>query len=317
MRIRRCYKPVTFYFLILFMALISDSCLAQGKSVDSTRFERRYRQGDEYRYRLTCEEYQNGKWSSTTISICRLRVVADGAGIPYDEVSWLSVKRLSPRDTIDETVSARSVQPYRISLHPKGSLALPKLDHAEMTEPITDFNTFFVAIAPTVGVRTLARVGDSHVMPFAVTGDFSNGKTILTGQDCLLISVKLLNETKQNVYLQTAFLPPSKPCFSYLIGEMSTPVVADTVNNFQMSMPAGDSKVNLQYGREFFYINSHISKADGKIESAEQYNALSLKMKINCDSSYQNCQVVIPFSEERKVKLQLLTAEDGSVNIRD
>jgi hypothetical protein len=103
-----------------------------------------------------------------------------------------------------------------------------------------------------------------------------------------------------DVFLQTAFLPPSKPCFSYLTGEMNTPIIADTLNNFQMSMPAGDGKVNLQYGREFFYINSHISKADGKIENAEQYNALSLKMKINCDSSYRNCQAVIPFPRNER-----------------
>lgn len=81
-------------------------------------------------------------------------------------------------------------------------------------------------------------------------------------------------------------------------------------------MPAGGGKVNLQYGREFFYIDSHIGKEDGKIKSAELDNTLSLKMKINCDSAYRNCQVVIPFSEVRKVKLELVTA-DSVVDNRD
>ena len=149
--------------------------LAQVPNTSKSLFPRKYQPGDKYRYQLTCQEWQNEKWTSTTISTCELTVITDSAGIPWDEVHWLSVRRLSPQDSTDETVFAQSTKPYRISLHPRGGLPMPKLTVAQMTEPISDFNTFFVAISGLLGSSTLKKVGDKYSNSWQIFGDFSNG----------------------------------------------------------------------------------------------------------------------------------------------
>ena len=63
---------------------------------------------------------------------------------------------------------------------------------------------------------------------------------------------------------------------------------------------------NVNYGREFFHINSTIRLADGKIVKADMYNHLNLKVRVNCDKDYKNWQVEVPFEEERKLTLELL-----------
>jgi uncharacterized protein len=280
--------------------------VAQVPNPSKSLFPRKYQPGDKYRYQLICAEWQNEKWTSTTISTCELTVVTDSAGIPWDEIHWLTVRRLSPQDTTDETDFAQSTKPYRISLHPRGGVPMPKLTVAQMTEPISDFNTFFVAISGLPGSSTLKKVGDKYSNPWPVIGDFSNGKNILKGQDCLQTSVDLTGVTKEAYTLLTSFMPPAKPNLTYVTAAVDTPVVADTMNNFQMVMPAGGDKFSFQYGREFFQINSVVARDDGKLLSATMSNLLTLKLQVNCDSVYQHCQTKMPYSEERKLTLTMI-----------
>ena len=105
--------------------------------------------------------------------------------------------------------------------------------------------------------------------------------------------------------LTSSFAPPAQPCLSFLTPDMNTPIIKDTINNFQMVMQLGPEKYLVQYGREFFYINSMVEKSDGKITNATMYNILDLKLKINCDKEYKNCQIETPFSEQRNLKLEL------------
>jgi len=75
---------------------------------------------------------------------------------------------------------------------------------------------------------------------------------------------------------------------------------------FPLVMQAGEGKYMVQYGREYFYANSSIQKSDGKIINATMFNQLNLKLKINCDKEYKNCQFEMPFSEQRNLRLELL-----------
>jgi predicted oxidoreductase len=279
---------------------------AQVANNSPSLFPRKYMPGDKYRYQLTCEEWQNGKWTTTTISRCELLVTVDSSGIPWDEVHWVSVRRYAPGDTTDQSTIAQSMKPYRISLHPRGGLRMPPLTVPQMTEPITDFQTFFVAVSPVLGSVFLKKVGDKHLNPWPIVGDFSNGKNILKGQDCLQTSVELTGEGDGGFTMLTSFMPPAKPNLTYLIPAMNTPVVADTMNNFQMLTPAEGDKLNLQYGREFFQISSVIARADGKLLSANMINRLTLQLQTGCDSTLQHCQPALPYAEERKLTLILL-----------
>ena len=65
--------------------------------------------GDTYRYRLTIDERTNGKWESTTIVECELRVLKDDALVPYDEVRWLSKKTT--------TIVTSIIRTFRQNIH--------------------------------------------------------------------------------------------------------------------------------------------------------------------------------------------------------
>ena len=282
------------------------AAMAQEKPVTNTLFDRTYRNGEKYRYRLRSEQYYNGQWNATSVAVCELTVVQDISGVHYDVVRWVSMRTLSPKDTLDLTKQAALVNPYRISLEAAGKLDLPKITIASMTGPITDLNTFLVAISPKLGSDKLHAASDTFANPKPVTGNFSNGKTTLHGSDCLQTSLQLDKLSVDTALLTTRFLPPAQPCLNYLVPEMKEPVVKDTANNFQMVMPVGKDKFNIQFGREYFVIGSVIRRSDGKLLSAVMNNSLSLQLNLNCDSSYANCQTSFPFLIDRRVMLELI-----------
>jgi DNA-binding MarR family transcriptional regulator len=288
--------------LILGCWLAAFSLHAQNKNL----LARKYRIGDVYRYRLTCEQTQNGKWTSTQVSICTLTVVRDSAGNPNDEIRWDSLWNYTPKDTLNEWANARATKPYRVSLGPGGPMALPPLTDPDMVEPITDFHTFLVAIHPFIGIDSLRKPGDSIANTSLAIGNFADGKSIPKGEDCLATIARLTSLDGTSATLESSFLPPLKPGLTYLLPEMDTPVVAGIPNNFQMVMAAGPQHFHLQYGREYFVVHSTLSTKDGKLQKGDMFNKLTLKMKINCDEHYQQCQAELPFAIERKLILELI-----------
>ena len=305
---QRANKYVSGTWIVALPALlISLHTTAQKKdSLTNTLFGRKYKTGDSYRYLLTTTSWQNEKLQGTTLSACALQVVTDSAGVAYDEIKWLSKKEIKGKDTTDKTAEAIQVAPYRISLDAKGKLSIPAITVASMTGEITDFNTFFVAVSPQLGIAKLSKKNDRYHKAAPVTGDFSNGRDIVKGSDCLDVSLLLQDIDKNTATLLTSFLPPTDSCLQYLAPDMALPVVKDTINNFQMVRPFGNNKYNVLYGREYFYITSIIRRSDGKITGATMHNLLSLKIKLYCGEDYTNCQSTIPFTIERRLKLEIL-----------
>lgn len=292
-------------FLLTFIT-VSAGVLAQDKPIAGDLFPRKYKVGDQYRYRLTTEQLYNGKWNATSVVVMELTVVLDSTGVPFDEVRSLSKKLYMPGDTTNKDAEALGVKPYRISLHPDGTIAIPKIEVPGMTGPITDFITFFVAVGPQSRITTLGKKGDSLVKKEPVKGNFANGKNILYGEDCLAITGYITDVTRDKVKLRTAFLPPAQSCLTFLVDDMDKPVVTGVRNNFQMVQPTSPGKYNVQFGNELFYINSTVSRKDGKITGADMSNTLQLTLRINCDSTYKNWQTEIPFHIQRNLKLELL-----------
>lgn len=304
----RQIRKLTFLFF-LFTCFVSTpcSCFAQNAGLPASRlFGRKYKTEETYRYKLTMEEFHNDKWDHSNIAVCELTVKKDSLGISYDEVRWISKQVLNTKDTIEQNKAALAVKPYPISLDARGRIDLPKIEVPEMTEPVQDFNTFFIAVSPLIGATRLAKKLDSFRVKDPIKADFSNGSNILKGEDCISISVLLKDITKENVLLYTSFMPSNQPCLFFLTEDMTPPVVADTINNFQMVLQTAPEKYLVQYGREFFYIHSTVRKRDGKIIAATMFNQLNLKMKINCDKDYKNCQFETPFSEQRRLTLESL-----------
>lgn len=265
-----------------------------------------YKTGARHQYQLITSFSYNGQPQPSSLAICEVTTGKDPNGIPFEEVKWISLKRIKGTDTTDESATALAVKPYTLSLDSKGSLALPRIDVADMTGPITDFHTFYVAVGPQLGLKQLKKAGDQVIKPDLVKGDFANGKTILVGHDCLQVISSLREITQQQVILKTQFLPPPSPCLDFLLDDMKEPVIKDTLNNFQMVRPGAGGLYNVQYGREFFTINTSIRTTDGRIEKADMHNLLNLKVKLNCDSTYQQCQREVPFKIERNLTLELL-----------
>lgn len=290
-------------FFILCMQIAS---LLHGQQAGQEIFGRKYREGETYRYKLTSEQFYGGVWTGTTVAVCELKITRDINGVYHDNVRWISMQQMRPKDTLNETDRAVKVHPYRISLDPRGKLEIPPIKEASMTGPITDFNTFLVAISPQLSATKLSQPGEIYIHPKPVTGNFANGTTIIKGLDCLQTAVQLDEINPASVVLTTHFLPPAKPCLSYLLPEMDIPVVKDTLNNFQMVVPVGKERFNVQYGREYFVIRSTVRRADGKITSATMSNVLTLKMKYNCNSDYKDCKGEFPSAIERKLVLELI-----------
>jgi hypothetical protein len=291
--------------LIIFLQ-VSLITLAQDKAIAGKLFPRKYKTGDKYRYRLTTEQFYNGKWNGTSVVILECTVITDRAGIAWDEVRSLSKMQYSPKDTLNMDEEALAVQPYRITLHPDGTIAIPKIEVPGMTGPITDFITFFVAVSPQSRITTLEKEGDSLIKKETVKGNFANGKTILLGEDCLAIKAYIIAVTAQEVKFRTRFLPPVQPCLAFLLEDMQKPVTAGVLNNFQMVQPTAIGKLNVQFGNEEFTINTSMNRKDGKIKSAAMSNTLHLSLRMNCDGEYKNCQMEVPFLIQRNLKLELL-----------
>lgn len=299
--------PAVLICFLFSAAIISTPSMSQTKSAtDKSAAPRKYQPGERYRYRLTTDVVHNDVWQSKIISVCELQVVTDSNGIPYDEINWISKKVITAKDSSDHTAEARQVKPYRVSLHPNGQVDLPKIDIAEMTGEITDFNTFIVAISPKLGMTALKKKGDVYVHKEMVKGDFANGKDILKGNDCLAVQASLKEATNKNVMIETSFLPPADSCLHFLTADMTKPVTPDTLNNFQMIKPFASNRYNVLYGNEYFIINSTLQKKDGKLTQATMINRLTLKIKVYCDEQYSNCQSTMPFSILRNLKLELL-----------
>lgn len=66
---------------------------------------------------------------------------------------------------------------------------------------------------------------------------------------------------------------------------------------------SSNDKFNIQYGVEEFKIESHLNSLTGSFDSATMVNSLTLKLKINCNSNYQNCSFEMPFNIVRKIKI--------------
>ena len=279
------------FFLILCLPLFTNS--------QNIKY-RNYKEGEVIRYRLTTESNQGDK-KTRTVSIAELKVVPD-SGYYSEEVRWLSKINYS-NDSVNLDDVAKSVTPYRISMDPKGSVQLPKLDVPEMVGEITDLNTFFVAISPAFNIGKLSRTNAHISKPELVQGKFGDGKLIQKGEDCLKVSVTLLSQDAKYSTVQTQFMPPPKSCLSPLLDTIGKQTF-QAPNNFQMVRKADGDLVNLLWGVESFTIITKIENKTGRIVEANMTNTLTLRMRYNSSQDLQKYAAEIPVTISRNLRLE-------------
>src|SRR5436309_5711351 len=172
--------------VILFLTV---SCITLMQA-QAFHYQRQYQDGEKYGYKLSATTTVNGNFRSKETGISSH--VVSGAGTPVEEVSWISRRAKTPGGEINLDADAKKVRPYRISLHPNGSILLPKLEVPSMTGMITDLNTFFVAISPKAGIEKVYKIGETYLNPSLLYGDWSSADTTPLGQDCAQLKITLL-----------------------------------------------------------------------------------------------------------------------------
>jgi hypothetical protein len=260
--------------------------------------------GKKKKYRLVMDQWYNGKHNSQVVSVCELTTIKDSAAY-YEEVRWLSLLQYKEKDTLLLDTLAAKVKPYLIALDSAGKMEIPPIGIPEMTQPIQDFTTFFVAISQQIGVNHLKQVGDIYEVPTTIKGDLKSGNMILKGEDCFRVKLQYVSKKRKVATIITSFEPPKENCLNYYLPEMSAQVVDSTINNIQMVMSSKD-KFNIQWGREEFIIETRVNTSNGTLLSATMDNPLSFKMKMNCNESYKECGFEMPFKIVRKLKVELI-----------
>jgi hypothetical protein len=107
------------------LACISPGTELSGAQADTYQFQRRYNDGESYRYRVTSKVDRNGKPAGEETAVSLHSVVVPRDGIPFERISW---RELETRDASGNRApegDAEKVPPYEVSLDARGRVDLP------------------------------------------------------------------------------------------------------------------------------------------------------------------------------------------------
>jgi hypothetical protein len=273
-------------------------------------YERHYQEGEKYKYKLSATKKINDKFQSQEIGISSH--VVSLIGTPAEEVSWISLRSKTPGGETNLDEDAKKVSSYRISLHPNGSVLLPKMDVPSMIGMVTDLNTFFVAISPKVGIEKVKRIGETYVASSPLRGNWSNPATIPMGLDCTELKITILAINPDLAVLQSEFLPPAKNEIEFKADWMIPAVTPGVPNNFQMLKKNPNHRLSVLWGNERFTVVTKIDRLSGRIISATMDNYLTLRMRNECDEELSDCGPALPLTIHRDLLLELV--ETGTPN---
>jgi hypothetical protein len=265
---------------------------------------RKYRKGDHFFYQLTTESSRNDKPDAITKSVSSHSIIQDSVGNLVERVRWINKISIKNNDTTILDAEAKSVPPYLLSLLQGGQLKIPPLTVPSMTGEITDLNTFYVAVSPALHIQ---RLGPNHLSfkDSVLKGNFADNKQILSGEDCIQVTQKLLVKDNDFTIVETSFLPPSYAGITPLLDTIGIQLF-EVPNNFQMVRRATGNKVNLLWGVEEFIITSTLDNRTGQLLKAEMINQLRLRMRYNSSEDLKTYEAEIPLTIRRVLHLRLL-----------
>ena len=112
-------------------------------------YARAYGAGSQFDYTLATRVEHNGNPASTSVAVAHDLVVSR-AGVPSDQITFTHLKECAVTGTsackvLD--VQARQVPPFLLSLAAGGSIAVPHVAVPQMTGPVTDLVTYWVAMS--------------------------------------------------------------------------------------------------------------------------------------------------------------------------
>lgn len=265
---------------------------------------RDYKKGETFKYRLTTEVSRNGKFASKSVSISQ-HSVSKNDGLFSEEICWLHKTSFNGKDTIHLDSIAKKINPYLVSLSPKGKVLLPKLKVPEMTGDITDLNTFYVAIAPALNAQQLSADKPEFTNETLRQGHFADSIEVLEGTDCLQVTQRLVSTNKEYSVVETKFTSPPTFCLTPLLDTVGRKIF-DQYNNIQFVRKSEGDKVNVFWGVESFTMVSKINNKNGQIIEATMENVLNLRLRYNSSRDYKTYAIEMPMVIKRMLKLELI-----------
>lgn len=145
-----------------------------------------------------------------------------------------------------------------------------------------------VAISPAVGIQRMRRVGERHTHPELLRGDFADGAVTVLGEDCIELTLTLLELTARTARIESRFSPPRRACLDFREPWMATR--AGAASNFQMIRAPSDDVFDVLWGTEWFTIVAELQRSDGKLLRATMDNVLDLQMRAGCDAGLAGCK---------------------------
>lgn len=288
--------------------LLATCLLAPRAFADTYEYQRSYQPGDRYQYILTTEVLQNGKPRSFYVGETEHLVSVSPAGGPTEQIRWLSSslngQKLDARDL--------TVPNYEMSLSPRAPLIAPDLKTLLRAVPgamvgmVTDLLTYYAAINPNAGIRSVRQVGDLWKSPAPLKGEWSDKDGLTAGEDCITPVTEMIELTDQIAWYRTSYLAPETPCLRLRKEWMLAPVDGSVPNNMQQVSRADVlSRWMVLWGHEQFIIDTWVERSSGKILKASMNNTLTLKMKVECDEQLESCAAEFPYTLQRNEVLSL------------
>ena len=269
-------------------------------------YRRVYSVGERYRYELRRNFFTNGALRDIAVATSAHEVV--GPAPLRERIAFERLTVNTDGREEDRTSAFARFSPYLVSIAPdapKDGLLLPSLAGLESpaTGMVTDLHTFLVAVSPQAGVEKLHRVGDRSEGSEPRVGDWSNAGSVPLGQDCVQISLRLVDLDDETATIETSFEPPAARCLALRAPWMARPVIAGAVpNNFQQVSRGADGLMAM-WGQERFVVRATVQRRDGKILRATMDNVLTLQVRTGCDDELASCAGEVPLSLRRTLTL--------------
>lgn len=286
----------------VFVCFVIGSTYASGGPYT---YKRVYDVGASSVYRLTTRAYHNGKFASESIATSR-HLIVERKGTPFERVTFTGLEestKQGKKSLVALPGIVKKVKPFYISLAPHGSLSIPKLNVPQMTGPITDLITFWVALSPKVGADKLHAVGAGRTLQKPFGGDWANGASLPVGRDQTVVTSQLIALTPKTTTFKTSFLPPSGAGIQMAHPFMTKRVVSTAPNNFEQVQAIGDGEFDAMWGNERYVITETVDRKSGQIIHATMDNYLKLKLRVQCDAGFKRCGPEFPFTITRKETL--------------
>ena len=274
---------------------------AQAQQDAPYSYERVYEVGGEDEYVMVTVTTHNDGPPQSEMSWSTHTNVFDP--VPGEEMRWTRLEtRPWEEDLIDGSEFARAQPPHRLSLYGDGDISLPPISDAAVTGAITDLITFWAGLSLMLDQDALHAEGDVFHRPEAVTGDWADGRSVIYGEDCTIVTMTLVELERRQVRLKLEFLAPETACLEFPNAVFNTPVREGQLNNFSQ-IRQDDTGFAPMWGLETYTVEVPVDRASGRLKHGRLTNTLDLQMAGGCDEALEACQYQMSFLIERTVSI--------------